>query len=81
MKSIKQSKAIVEEKTYELLCQQHDMSEIYYRLGTDPMFATKKCPTLFCDMPMPDGVDYLTSLYKNEPTLVRPVQDYRIQML
>ena len=65
-----QSKTIVEEKSNELLCHQHDMSEIYYRLCTDPMFASKKCPTLFCDMPMPDGVDYLTILYYNNPTLI-----------
>lgn len=50
------------------LSTKKDMSNIYAMLGT--MFDSKKCPTLFCDMDIPNDCDYLTILYADEPTLV-----------
>ena len=65
----KQVNNIVTEETKNRSAQR-DMSEIYFRLGARPVFVSQKCPTLFCDTPMPDGVDYLTILYNNNPILI-----------
>ena len=63
--------AIVTEKIdNETLSPLRDMSEIYYRLGKYFEFVSKKCPTLFCDMDIPNDCDYLTILYDDKPTLV-----------
>lgn len=67
----KTADTIVAEKTKNnIMDPAIDMSELYFKLGTSPMFASKRCPTLSCGMPMIDGFDYLTVLYDNNPILI-----------
>ncbi len=61
---------VAEKSKNDIIDPAIDMTELYFKIGTSPMFLSKKCPTIFSGMYIPDKCDYLTILYDNKPVLV-----------